>query len=82
MELSRSATAKSEASAALSTIPVQVFLQIASESQRERAKEVAAALQQRRYVTPGIENVSGIADIPKKQMFVTSTMTTNQSPRA
>jgi hypothetical protein len=65
IKLSGSATAKAEASAALSTIPAQVYVQIASESQREKAKEVVAALQQRGYVTPGIEDVSGKADSPK-----------------
>ncbi len=66
IKLTGSGAAKAEASAALSTIPVQVFLHIASESQREKAKEVVTVLQQRGYVTPGIENVSGKADIPKK----------------
>jgi hypothetical protein len=65
IKLSGSATAKADASAALSTIPAQVYVQIASESQREKAKEVVAALQQRGYVTPGIENVAGKADSPK-----------------
>lgn len=66
IKASGSAAARTEASAALSTIPVQVFLQIAAESQREKAKDVVAALQQRGYVTPGIENISGKADSPKK----------------
>lgn len=66
IKLSGSATAKAEASAALSTIPVQVFVQIASELQREKAKEILAVLQQRGYLTPDIENVSGKADSPKK----------------
>lgn len=65
IKLSGSATAQAEASAVLSTIPVQVFVQIASELQREKAKEILAVLQQRGYVTPGIENVSGKADSPK-----------------
>lgn len=66
IQISGSATARTEASAALSAIPVQVFLQIASESQRDKAKDVVTALQQRGYVTPGIENISGKADSPKK----------------
>ena len=66
IQISGSASARTEASAALSAIPVQVFLQIASESQRDKAKEVVTALQQRGYVTPGIENISGKADSPKK----------------
>ena len=66
IKLSGSATAKAEASAALSTIPVQVFIQIASESQREKAREILAALQQSGFLTPAIENVSGKADSPKK----------------
>ena len=66
IKLSGSATAKAEASAALSTIPVQVFVQIASELQRDKAKEILAVLQQRGYLTPDIENVSGKAEIPRK----------------
>lgn len=66
IQISGSASARTEASAALSTIPVQVFLQIASESQRDKAKDVVTALQKRGYVTPGIENISGKADSPKK----------------
>lgn len=66
IKLSGSGVAKAEATAALSVIPVQVFLQIASEVQRERAKEVVAALQLRGYIAPGIENISGKADSPKK----------------
>jgi len=61
-----SASAKSEASAALSSIPAQVYIQIASESQREKAKEILIELQQRGYSVPGIENVAGKADSPKR----------------
>lgn len=66
IKLSGNATAKADASAALSTIPVQVFIQIASELQQKKAKEVLTALQQSGYVVPGIENVAGKADSPKK----------------
>lgn len=66
IKLSGSTSARSEASAALSTIPVQVFMHIASESQRQKAKDVAAVLRQKGFVVPGIENISGKADPPKK----------------
>lgn len=65
LSASASGAAKADASAALSMLPAQVYVQIASESQRDKAKEVVAALQQRGYVTPGIENVAGKADSPK-----------------
>lgn len=45
-----------------SAIPVQVFLHIASESQRDKVKEVVVALQKRGYVTRGIKNIAGKAD--------------------
>lgn len=64
IKLSGSTTAKSEASAALSMIPVQVFFHIASETQRQTAKDVAGTLQQKGYVIPGIENIAGKADVP------------------
>jgi hypothetical protein len=57
--------AKSEASALLSTLPVQVYLQIADDHQRGKAEAIRTALQQKGYVVPGIENVAGKADIPK-----------------
>lgn len=66
IKLSGSGAAKAEASAVLSGIPAQVFLQIASKSQDEKAKEMMAALQLHGYVVPGIENISGKADSPKK----------------
>lgn len=65
IKLTGSGAAKAEASAALSAIPVQVFLHIASEAQREKAMQVVTVLQQRGYVTPGIENISGKAESPK-----------------
>ena len=65
IKISGSTTAKSEATAALSMIPVQVFLHIALESQRQKAKDVAAALGQKGFVIPGIENITGKADAPK-----------------
>jgi hypothetical protein len=57
--------AKSEASALLSTLPVQVYLQIADDHQRGKAEAIRTILQQKGYVVPGIENVAGKADIPK-----------------
>lgn len=65
IKLTGTAAAKAEASTALSSLPIRVFLHIASEAQRGKAKDVIAVLQQRGYVTPGIENVSGKAVIPK-----------------
>lgn len=62
---SGSATAKEEASAALASIPARVFVHIASEAQRAKAKDIVSTLQQRGFVVPGIENVAGKAKLPK-----------------
>ncbi|MGH8477052.1 MAG: SPOR domain-containing protein [Methylococcales bacterium] len=65
IKLSGSASAKVEAASALPTLPVQVYIQIAAEEQREKAQQIRNVLQQKGYVAPGIENISGKADIPK-----------------
>lgn len=60
------ATTKAEASAILPTLPAQVYIQIASESQRVKANEITTQLQQKGFVMPGIENMAGKgADMPK-----------------
>jgi hypothetical protein len=62
---SGSAAAKEEASAALSSIPARVFVHIASEVQLAKVKDIVLALQDRGFVVPGVENVSGKAELPK-----------------
>lgn len=64
--ISGGSSAKSEAAVALSSIPAQVYIQIASEAQRDKAKELLTELQKRGYSMPGIENVAGKADSPKR----------------
>jgi hypothetical protein len=60
------ATTKAEATAILPTLPIQVYIQIASESQRVKANEITTQLQQKGFVMPGIENMAGKgADMPK-----------------
>jgi len=59
-------TARAAASATLSAIPVQVYIQIGNQNQKPRAEAVRAALQEKGYVVPAIENVAGKADLPKR----------------
>ena len=63
---SASGTVKEQASAALAAIPARVFLHVASDTQQRSAEQIAATLKDRGYVVPGIENVSGKAQSPKK----------------
>lgn len=66
IQISGTATAKSEAKATLSTLPVQVYIQISREGQRSKAEDVRTALQKKGFTVPGIENIAIKADIPKK----------------
>lgn len=45
-------------------IPPRIYIHIARDDQRERAREIARQLQAKGYVVPGIENVKGKASIP------------------
>lgn len=62
---SSSGAAKSEASAALEKIPAQVYLHIADEGQRDKAKAVQQNILEKGFTVPGIENVSGRAELPR-----------------
>jgi hypothetical protein len=59
-------TAKAEASATLLALPVHVYIHIANENQRSKADAVRTTLEEKGYVVPGIENVAGKAELPKK----------------
>jgi hypothetical protein len=65
IQLSGSSAAKVAASAALASLPAQVYIQIGTESQRAKARELSTALQQSGFQTLGIENVAGKAESPK-----------------
>jgi len=57
--------AKQEASAILSKLPPQVYIQIAAESQLSTAQAIRSTIQQQGYAVPGIENIAGKAAPPK-----------------
>jgi hypothetical protein len=65
IQVSGSAAAKVAASATLASLPAQVYLQIGTEAQRPKAKELSLALQQAGFQTMGIENVAGKTEPPK-----------------
>ena len=62
---SGSAVSKEVASAALTSIPARVFVQIASENQRATANSIVSELKQYGFEVPGVENIAGKADIPE-----------------
>lgn len=49
----------------LNAIPARVYIQIANESQRDKAGQIRAKLIEKNFLVPGIENVSGKAEVPK-----------------
>jgi len=61
-----SPAARAEATAALSTLPTQIYIHIASKDQRQRAAVLREALEGKGYIVPGIEDVSAKADLPRK----------------
>lgn len=61
-----SGSARAEAVAALNTIPAQVYLQIGSEAHRSKARAIQLELQRQGFSVPGVENVAGEAELPKK----------------
>jgi hypothetical protein len=50
-------------------IPSRVYVQVGSESSRERAKQVTAALQGAGFLVPGIERVSKMPSSPELRYF-------------
>jgi len=50
---------------ALNAIPARIYIQIASETQREKAGQIRAKLIEKGFLVPGIENISGKAEVPK-----------------
>jgi hypothetical protein len=49
----------------LAGLPARVYIQIASESQRERGKHIREKLTEEGLLVPGIQNIGGKAEIPK-----------------
>jgi hypothetical protein len=66
IQLSGTIAAKSEAKATLSSLPIQVYIQIANDKQRMKAEAIRVILQEKGYVVPEIENVEGKLDLPRK----------------
>jgi hypothetical protein len=52
-----SETIKSTASETIAKIPARVYFHIRNESQRERAEQIAAKLQEQGFIVPGIERL-------------------------
>jgi hypothetical protein len=50
---------------ALRTLPARVYIQIASPAQRDKARQIQQKLIDAGFVVPGIEDISGKADIPR-----------------
>ena len=65
IQSSGNAAAKVAASAALASLPAQVYIHIGTESQRAKAKELSAALQLAGFQPLGIENVGRRTESPK-----------------